>query len=80
LSFWKKQIVPNNLTPQRLSPLSLHLSIPITENEAQNVIASKKIRIYPQNEKLWFEALNLFRRAYNLTIEFMRKGRKPHIW
>jgi len=47
------------------------------ENETQNVITSKKIRIYPKDEKLWFEALNLFRRAYNLSIEFMRKGRKP---
>ncbi len=46
-------------------------------NEAQNVITSKKIRIYPTNERLWFDALNLYRRAYNLTIEFMRKGRKP---
>jgi len=26
---------------------------------------------------LWFDSLNLYRRAYNLTIEFMRKGRKP---
>jgi len=52
------------------------------EKEAQlgvKVITSKKIRIYPKNEKLWFDTLNLYRRAYNLTIEFMSKGRKPHL-
>jgi hypothetical protein len=26
---------------------------------------------------MWFASLNLYRRAYNLTIEFMRKRRKP---
>ncbi len=41
-------------------------------------ITSKKIRIYPENEPLWFASLNLYRRAYNLTIEFMKKGLKPH--
>ncbi len=49
LSFWKKRIVPNNSTQQHLSPSSLHLSIPIMGKEVQNVITSKKIRIYPQN-------------------------------
>ena len=48
------------------------------EKEARNVITSKKIRIYPKNEVLWFDTLNLFRRAYNLSIEFIKKGRKPH--
>jgi putative transposase len=43
----------------------------------QSVITSQKIRIYPENEPLWFASLNLYRRAYNLTIEFMKKGRKP---
>ena len=77
-NFWKRQIIASNSTPKHLL-LSLPASSTlITENEAQTgVITSKKIRIYPQNEKLWFETLNLFRRAYNLTIEFMRKGRKP---
>jgi putative transposase len=76
-NFWFKQIVPNNLTLKPLSPLERSLSTPITENEALSVITSKKIRIYPKHENLWFEALNLFRRAYNLSIEFMCKGRKP---
>ena len=77
-NFWKNQIIPNNSTPQPSLPSLLHLSIPIDDNFAKSVITAKKIRIYPQNEKLWFEALNLDQRAYNLTIEFMRKGRKPH--
>jgi len=79
-SFWKNQIIPNNLTPK---PLLLSLqaqSTLITENEAQiDVVTSKKIRIYPKNEALWFDSLNLYRRAYNLTIEFMIKGRKPSV-
>lgn len=70
-NFWKKQIIPNNLTPK---PLLLSLqasSTPTMESEAQvNVITSKKIRIYPKYETLWFDSLNLYRRAYNLTIEF----------
>jgi hypothetical protein len=76
-NFWKKRITPNRSTQQPSSPSSLRLSIPTMENEAQNEITSKKIRIYPKNETLWFDSLNLYRRAYNLTIEFMRKGRKP---
>ncbi|MEN8221132.1 MAG: transposase [Pseudomonadota bacterium] len=86
-NFWKNRIIPkrsngacdvHNLIPNPSSPSSLRLSIPITENEAQSVITSKKIRIYPENETLWFASLNLYRRAYNLTIEFLKKGRKPH--
>jgi len=76
-NFWKKHIIPNSSILQPSSPSSVHLSIPTTENEVQNAIISQKIRIYPTYEKLWFDSLNLFRRAYNLTIEFIRKGRKP---
>ncbi len=77
-NFWKKQIIPSNSIPKRLLLSKQASSIPTTGKEAQDVIISKKIRIYPNDEALWFDALNLFRRAYNLTIEFMRKGRKPH--
>jgi len=77
LSFWKNQIIPNYSTPKRLS-LSLQAeSTPTMDQCVQYVITSKKIRIYPENESLWFASLNLYRRAYNLTIEFMKKGRKP---
>jgi len=66
------------LIPKHLS-LSLQASSTLTtENEAQtDVTTSKKIRIYPKNEVLWFDSLNLYRRAYNLTIEFMLQSRKP---
>ena len=77
-NYWKNQIIPNNSTQQPSLHSSLHLSIPTTGNEVQNAITSQKIIIYPNEENLWFEALNLFRRAYNLSIGFMRKGRKPH--
>jgi IS605 OrfB family transposase len=45
--------------------------------EEDEITTTKKIRIYPENESLWFASLNLYRRAYNLTIEFMKRGRKP---
>jgi putative transposase len=77
-NFWKTQIIPSHSTPKRLL-LSLQAQSTLTtESEVQaDVITSKKIRIYPENEVLWFDSLNLYRRAYNLTIEFMLKGRKP---
>jgi len=77
-SFWKNRIIPSNLTPKLLL-LSLPASSTLTtEGEVRaDVITSQKIRIYPENEVLWFDSLNLYRRAYNLTIEFMIKGRKP---
>jgi len=76
-SFWKNQIIPSNSIPKRLS-ISLPVSsTPTTQREALRCTTCKKIRIYPENEPLWFASLNLYRRAYNLTIEFMKKGRKP---
>jgi len=78
--FWKSPIIPNHLTPKRLLLSLPASSIPTTEKEVEedeSIPTTKKIRIYPENEYLWFASLNLYRRAYNLTIEFMRKGRKP---
>jgi len=80
-NFWKSQIIPSSSTPKHLSLSLPASSIPTTETEGQrsskegqSVITSKKIRIYPENEPLWFASLNLFRRAYNLTIEFFKKA------
>jgi putative transposase len=42
-----------------------------TESETETV-TSKKIRIYPEDEILWEQALNIYRRAYNLTIELFK--------
>lgn len=47
------------------------------KDENQKVITSKKIRIYPENEDLYFNALHLHRRAYNLTIEAFKNGINP---
>jgi len=75
-SFWKQKI--QNINAIRNSRLpSLSISI-LEEPEDLSVITSQKIRIYPENEALWFDSLNLFRRAYNLSIHFFRNGLKPH--
>ncbi|MEN8220101.1 MAG: transposase [Pseudomonadota bacterium] len=81
-SFWKSQIIPNHSIPegaevQGLPLFSLPASFTSTENETDDITTAKKIRIYPENESLWFASLNLYRRAYNLVIEFLKKGRKP---
>lgn len=70
-SFWKSQILPINLTQKHSLPLLPALSIPTTESETESVI-SRKIRIYPKHEALWEQALNIYRRAYNLTIELFK--------
>jgi IS605 OrfB family transposase len=70
----------HNSIPKHLSLSLPASSTPTTEKEVEEydkVTTAKKIRIYPENELLWFASLNLYRRAYNLTIEFMNKGRKP---
>ncbi|MGK0289769.1 MAG: putative transposase [bacterium] len=41
------------------------------------VVTTKKIRVYPKNSKMYFQALHLHRRAYNLTIERFKKEEKP---
>jgi len=78
----RSSLVENFCDVHHSIPKHLSLSLPAssthtTEKEAQSVIKSQKIRIYPENEPLWFASLNLYRRAYNLTVEFMRKRRKP---
>ena len=71
-NYWKKTIAPKkSLIQPNLSDL-LHPSvIAITEKAPQKsgkIIATKKIRIYPQNKKAYNEALALHRRAYNLAM------------
>jgi len=75
-SFWKQKLKMSNAIRNSRLP---SLSIPtLEEPEDLSVITSQKIRIYPENEALWFESLNLFRRAYNLSIYFFINGLKPH--
>ncbi len=70
-NFWKSQLLPINSTQKPSLPSLPVLSIPTTESETETVI-SKKIRIYPENEEIWEQALNIYRRAYNLTIELFK--------
>jgi hypothetical protein len=71
--FWITKMRPlSNLIPQILS-VSLPLSAtPTTENvqpKDVKVLASKKIRFYPENENAYFDGLAVFRRSYNLATE-----------
>jgi hypothetical protein len=63
-SFWKNHIIQSHSIPKRLSRSKPVSSTPTTEKEAQSETTSKKIRIYPENEALWFASLNLYRSAY----------------
>ncbi|WP_448218562.1 hypothetical protein [Endozoicomonas sp. 2B-B] len=36
------------------------------------IVASKKIRFYPENEQAYHDALMLYRRSYNLAVERFR--------
>ena len=73
---WMTRITPlNRSTPLNLSVLLPHSAIVTTEKEllkGAKVIASKKIRFYPENETAYFDALALYRRSYNLAVERFR--------
>lgn len=68
---WKRIVAKNNSTHQNLSVLLQVSSQVITEKE---VVIARKVRIYPENESLWNKACSLHRRAYNLSIEEIKKG------
>lgn len=71
--FWMTRIVPlNHSTPPNLSVLLPRSAIATTESDplkGAKIIASKKIRFYPENESAYFDALALYRRSYNLAVE-----------
>ena len=71
LSHWKRVLLPKSLTPTNLSVLLPASAIPTTGKgqPEEKVIASKKIRFYPENITAYNEALTLYRRAYNLAVE-----------
>ena len=66
-SVWKNQYLPKVSIPAPCLP-SLPASVPVT-TENGLVDASRKIRIYPENEQAFVDMLFLQRRAYNLAIE-----------
>jgi putative transposase len=39
------------------------------QQDEEKIIASKKIRFYPENSEAYHQALTLYRRAYNLAVE-----------
>jgi putative transposase len=39
------------------------------QSDEKKIVASKKIRFYPENSELYHQALTLYRRAYNLTVD-----------
>jgi transposase len=73
---WMTRITPlNRSTPLNLSVLLPRSAIAITENDplkGAKIVASKKIRFYPDNESAYFDALALYRRSYNLAVERFR--------
>lgn len=70
-SFWKTRILPTNPLTQKHSFLSsLPSLIPITEKD--QVIGTKKIRLKIKNTKNIDDLINLHRRSYNLTIEYIK--------
>ncbi|SJZ93568.1 hypothetical protein CZ814_00842 [Photobacterium toruni] len=66
-------MTPLNHSIQQSLLVSLpHSATVTTENDPlkdAKVIASKKIRFYPENESAYFDALALYRRSYNLAVE-----------
>lgn len=71
--FWMIRMTPLNHSIQQSLLVSLpHSATVTTENDPlkdAKVIASKKIRFYPENESAYFDALALYRRSYNLAVE-----------
>ena len=70
---WKRTLKPkNNLIQKNLSVLlpasATHTTGKGQQLEENLIKTSKKVRFYPKNEEKYFQALSLYRRAYNLTI------------
>lgn len=74
--FWMTRIVPlKPSTPKSLSVSLPRSAIATTESvppKGAKIVASKKIRFYPENESAYWDALALYRRSYNLAVERFR--------
>ena len=74
--FWMTRMVPTKpLIPKSLSVSLPHSAIATTESvplKGVKIVASKKIRFYPENESAYRDALALYRRSYNLAVERFR--------
>jgi len=85
LSYWIKKLKPKNLTQPNLSVLLPASATPTMEKGQpkgrrkreiadNHILGVKKIRIYPENEAKYMEALSLYRRAYNLAIAYYKEN------
>lgn len=74
--FWMTRITPvSHSTPKSLSVSLPHSAIATTGSDLlkdAKIVASKKIRFYPENEQAYHDALILYRRSYNLAVERFR--------
>lgn len=77
--FWITRMVPvKPLIPQSLSVSLPRSAIATTESvplKGAKIIASKKIRFYPENESAYRDALALYRRSYNLAVDRFRNDK-----
>lgn len=77
--FWKKTLIPKNLTPQTLLVSSQALSTLTTVKEQQKeekIVVTRKIRIFPENENKYFQALHTYRLAYNMAVKYLNEGKE----
>jgi putative transposase len=68
-NFWKRELKPKVEFPKQVIQLEKDDLKP-----SENRIASKKIRFFPENEEKYFQALTLYRRAYNLAVSHYLNG------
>ncbi|CAM0041236.1 transposase [Vibrio phage F88] len=75
---WMTRVIPlKPLTHKNLSvslPRSVITIMEIDPLKGAKVVASKKIRFYPDNEKAYKDVLGLYRRSYNLAVERFRNN------
>lgn len=77
--FWMTRMVP--VKPSTLKSLSVslpHSAIATTESvplKGVKIVASKKIRFYPENESAYRDALALYRRSYNIAVDRFRNDK-----
>lgn len=79
LNYLMKVLTPMTSIPQTLSVSLPRSVIPITESvqqlvERTKIVATKKIRVYPENAGKYHQMLCVYRRAYNIAVEKYKTG------
>jgi len=62
-NFWKKELKPTGKVSKIFTKVEKS-----NPKVGKKQVASKKIRFYPEEEDRYFQALTLYRRAYNLAV------------